>query len=234
MLDIFNVDSIQKKAQEIILRNEIETHQLFRGLLNDSFNSSEIESIGLEIFQVVLVFPRFLSAMITRIEDYKLRMDLVENLFEEHGRMKIEKVHSETYINFLKKIGLNEQTILNSRPNLPAIVYTRGILNLCLHENILEGLAALAVIEEIVARVSITTGKFARKFSAQEKGHVDHFSDHEVLDLAHSREIYQIVAHYAESQKDRVSKQELERSILLGLELGCYYQKSLYTDIISK
>lgn len=234
MLDISNVDSIQKKAQEIILKNEIETHPLFKGLLNDSFTPSQIESIGLEIFQVVLVFPRFLSAMITRIDDYKLRMDLVENLFEEHGRMKIDKVHSETYITFLKKIGLDENTILNSKPNLPTIVYTRGILNLCLNENILEGLAALAVIEEIVARVSITTGKFARKYSGHEKGHVDHFSDHEVLDLAHSREIYQIVALYAESQKGKVPQQELERSILLGIELGCYYQKSLYTDIITK
>lgn len=232
MLNIFNVDSIQKNAQEIIFKEEIETHDLFKGLLENSFSPAEIESIGLEIYQVVLVFPRFLSAMITRIDDYKLRMDLVENLFEEHGRMKVDKVHSETYVTFLNKLGIENAKIHKSRPGLPSIVYTRGVLQLCLQENILEGLAALAIIEEIVARVSISTGKFARNYGNRDKGHVDHFSDHEVLDLAHSREIYQLVALYAESQRMRISEEEMEQSIRLGLKLGCYYQKRLYDDIL--
>ena len=51
--------------------------------------------------------PRFLAALLTSIPDYRMRMPLVENLFEEHGRMSEKARPVETYRDFLKSLGLS-------------------------------------------------------------------------------------------------------------------------------
>ena len=105
--------------------------------------------IGLQIFHVVDHFPRFLAALLTSIPDYRMRMPLVENLFEEHGRMSEKAVHVETYRDFLKSLGLSAKDIEASRPLIPVIAYNRAVTDLCLHHPFPEGLGALGVIEEI-------------------------------------------------------------------------------------
>jgi pyrroloquinoline-quinone synthase len=168
-------------------------------------------------------FPRFLAALLSNVPDYKLRMPLVENLFEEHGRLNEAYVHCQTYRQFLIGIGLKEEEINRSKPIVPVIVYNRSMIDLCLHYPYAEGLSALGVVEEIVARVSPIIGAFARKEYESTDQHLFHFSSHETLDIAHAQEIYELAAlSYTE---------ENSSLILQGMNLGMYYHKQMYTGI---
>lgn len=125
------------------------------------FSPEQAMRAALQIYHVVEHFPRFLSAILTQIPDYRLRMPLVENLFEEHGRMNVQRVHLETYKQFLSGIGVTPEHLAASEPIIPVIAYNRAVTDLCLHYPYSEGLAALGVIEEIVARVSPLVGSYA-------------------------------------------------------------------------
>lgn len=218
------MEEIISISQKIFEREQIEKHELFERLKANSFSEQQIKFIGLQIYHVVLHFPRFLAAILSNIHDFKTRMPLVENLFEEHGRLNIAYVHSETYKTFLKGIGITEDEIKNSRPSIPVIAYNRAVTDLCLHHSFIEGLSALAVIEEIVARVSPLIGSYAKRAFTQQKESLFHFTSHETLDIEHAREIYELVDAHANEHNIETIRQ--------GMELGMYYHRRMYSDII--
>ncbi|WP_099353340.1 TenA family transcriptional regulator [Fredinandcohnia onubensis] len=203
---------------------KIERHPLFVALAKGEFSEEQQKEIALQIYHVVLYFPRFLSAILTNMSDFRMRMPLVENLFEEHGKMNEKYVHSETYKQFLKGIGISEEEMNESEPCIPVLAYNRALTDLCLHYHYLEGLAALGVIEEIVARVSPLVGQFAKNTYGNENKSLVHFTDHEVLDVQHANEIYEVVAQGYEGEQKRI----IER----GLKFGMYYHSRMYTDIL--
>lgn len=215
---------LKKITDTMFNERKIEEHALFVAMKNGEFSPEQRKEIALQIYHVVLYFPRFLSAILTNMSDYRMRMPLVENLFEEHGKMNEKYVHSETYKQFLVGIGITEQEIKESKPSIPVIAYNRALTDLCLHYHYLEGLAALGVIEEIVARVSPLVGNFAKNTFGSENQSLVHFTDHEVLDVQHANEIYEVVALGYEGQQREIIHQ--------GLELGMYYHAKMYTDIL--
>lgn len=209
---------------DIFSEAAIEQHSLFEALENRRLNDRQIREAALQIYHVVLHFPRFLSAILTSIDDYNVRMPLVDNLYEEHGRLNAAYVHSETYKQFLMGIGISDQEISDSKAIVPVIAYNRAVTDLCLHHSFLEGLAALGVIEEIVARVSPLIGKFALQHFSGKEASLFHFTSHETLDLSHSRELYELAElHYSPENREK---------IVQGFRLGMYYHSRLYDDIL--
>jgi pyrroloquinoline quinone (PQQ) biosynthesis protein C len=133
-------------------------------------------------------------------------------------------VHSETYRTFLTGLKFTEQEILESEPSIPVVAYTRAVTDLCLHYNFLEGLAALGVIEEIVARVSPIVGRYCKQNFSAAGDSLFHFTSHETLDIEHANEIYEVVANFYEGENKKVIEK--------GLSLGMYYHRRLYSDIM--
>jgi pyrroloquinoline quinone (PQQ) biosynthesis protein C len=201
----------------------IEEHPLFRRLEGGTLSTPQVQQLALQIHHVVDHFPRFLAALLSNIPDYRLRMPLVDNLFEEHGRMNARAVHVETYRDFLRATGLSDADIAASRPAIPVLAYTRALSDLCLHHPFPEGLGALGVIEEIVARVSPIVARFALQNLGTGPGSLGHFADHATLDITHANEIYEV----AFSLPGALAREQVQR----GMALGLYYHRRLYTDL---
>ncbi len=216
---------VKQLTNALFSRHQVEHHPLFERMRENRFSPPQAKEFALQIYHVVKHFPRFLSAIITNIPDYTLRMPLVENLFEEHGRMNVSQVHLETYKQFLFGIGITPDELAKSEPIIPVIAYNRAVTDLCLHYPYPEGLAALGVIEEIVARVSPLVGAYATAYYQSGKRDLAHFTDHETLDVTHANEIYELVARIYEGDNRAL----IER----GLQLGMYYHTRLYSDILA-
>jgi pyrroloquinoline quinone (PQQ) biosynthesis protein C len=210
---------------ELFASQRVEQHALFLLLEGDRLTVDEARAIGLDIFHVVDAFPRFLAAVLTHIGDYRERMNLVENLYAEHGRMREEQVHVVTYRSFLHALGLSDAQIDASEPGLAAQAYVRALLALCGREEPAEALGALGVIEEVVARVSPIVGRYGSRGLRAGASMGSHFSVHEALDLSHADEIYRLAAH--------TCARGLENDVRRGIALGFYYQTRLYTDLVS-
>jgi len=217
--------AFNETVKALFKQEPVEQHPLFTALATGKLGEAQIHEAALQIYHVVLHFPRFLSAILTNIDDYQTRMPLVENLYEEHGRLNAAYVHSETYRQFLTGIGLGDDAIRSSGPIVPVIAYNRAVTDLCLHYPSSEGLAALGVIEEIVARVSPLVARFALGHFKKEDPSLFHFTSHETLDLSHSAEIYELV-----EQRWHPAN---ETAIRRGLALGMYYHRRLYDDILT-
>ena len=211
-------------ATRLLSQEAPEDHPFYRAMKDGSLSLEKAQQAALEIRHVVAHFPRFLAALIANIPDYRERMDLVENLYYEHGKMNESEVHEVTYRRFLHSLDISEEAIEAHEPGLPALVYTRAVHDLCLHQEIAEGFGAIGVIEEIVARVSIAVSHYAARHLGQ-VGPDDHFGLHEVLDVTHADEIYALAEPYYKG----TGRQAVER----GMRLGHYYHLRLYSDIMA-
>lgn len=212
-------------ARSLFEASPIELHPLFAALEQGRLNPDEVRRIAIEIHHVVDHFPRLLAALLSSLPHWTLRMTLTENLFEEHGRMQPARVHVETYRAFLVGLGVDPEALAVARPSIPVIAYNRAVLDLCLHHPCAEGLGALGVIEEIVARASPLVARFCRSHSEGSNPSFGHFSDHQELDPTHAEELYEIAA--------RVAAAEGLGRVRQGMELGFYYHMRLYTDLLA-
>jgi hypothetical protein len=136
--------------------------------------------------------------------------------------MDVARVHVETYRAFLEGLGVDREALARSRPAICVLAYDRALFDLCLHHPRAEGLGALGVVEEIVARVSPVVARSVR--AARGNTSLGHFADHEVLDLSHADEIYELASGEADAHLPLV---------LQGMRLGWYYHRRLYTDLLA-
>ncbi len=215
--------NVKGAARELFDRDPIERHPLFVALGEGRLSHDATSIVAIQIFHVVDHFPRLIAAMLANLTDWRLRMPLADNLFEEHGRMDPARVHVETYRAFLGALGVDAATVARSRPTIPTLAYNRAILDLCLHHSAAEGLGALGVIEEIVARVSPLVARSTRMLR-RDGAALAHFSDHEVLDVSHANEIYEVASTFAAGEGLDVVRR--------GMELGWYYHRRLYGDLL--
>lgn len=226
-MSLMNEHSVPYEKQTIyalLQSEEVVTHPLIQRITEISLTQEQIKNIALNIYHVVKNFPRFLSAIVTNIGSHDINMVLVDNLYEEYGRMNKEDIHVETYCQFMQQLGITKEEINQSKPHICVIAYVRSVIDLCLHHPYLEGLAALGVIEDIVHQVSDIIGVTANK-KKKEQEKVYHFDEHKELDERHSDEIYDLLVY---------SNQEQFAQIERGLLLGIYYHKKLYTDILNE
>lgn len=216
---------VRMAARPLFIESPIEGHPLFVSMETQALDGVQARAIALDIHHVVEHFPRFLSAVITSIGDFRQRMKLVQNLYAEHGAMNPAHVHLVTYQGFLRALGISEATLVSHEPSIGAVAYVRAVLSLCQREDPSEALAALAVIEEVVARVSPIVGRWGQRHGATGAPAESHFNVHEKLDLSHAEEIYELAGHFWESR---------EASVRRGLALGMYYQRRLYSDLMEQ
>src|SRR5437588_2317095 len=73
-----------------------------------------------QFFFAVTFFPRPMAALIGRIPDPKLRLDILHNLVEEHGEFREDEFHHNTFQQFLRTIGSDPQQ-LNALHVWPAL-----------------------------------------------------------------------------------------------------------------
>lgn len=222
---MYNINKkILEKVEQLFAKYPTVDHELIVRLKSLDFSQSELYEIAERFYHVIYNFPRFLAAVIANWDDTIERMPLVENLFEEHGRMDLKKIHVHTYLDYLKEMGLDIKKIQSSKPSPAVISYVRSVLNSCSQEKPLEALGVIGIIEDIVHRVSAIVGQTTKE-NRKDITEVSHFGEHEVLDDQHSKEIYGMMM---------ISSKEDEFLALRGLTMGAFYHHQLYNNILQE
>lgn len=213
---------ILQKIAEVASRYPTVQHPLIAGIIHQQFDLEQMHLIAERFYHVIRNFPRFIARMIAHWDNTVDRMPLVENLFEEHGRMDTSKIHVNTYVDFLAEMGLDVERITKSEISPATFAYIHSVLDICSQGNQNLGLGALAYIEDIVHQVSavITAAVHQKRHD-----HVSHFSDHEVLDDQHSKEIYHML---------RLEQEHDRNASLTGITMGAYFHFQLYESILAE
>jgi pyrroloquinoline-quinone synthase len=215
---------ITARAQEVIRQCGILENPYLRALDDGRMGLQGFRITQEQFFFAVTFFPRPMAALVGRIPDPALRLDILHNLVEEHGDFQQERFHHNTFREFLRLIG-SDPDKLEAAPLWPALRAFNSVLTTaCVLDELEVGVACMGVIEQAFARISAAIGAGVVKRGWVKAERLVHYKLHAQIDERHAEEFFAVI-------EPRWHDPRARHFIEQGLGLGTYIFDRLYLDL---
>jgi pyrroloquinoline-quinone synthase len=197
----------------------------FRALRDGSFSREDFLETQVQFGHAVFFFSRPMMVLAGRISSAALRLPLLENVRDEHGRGDLSFSHEATFTRFLERLGVSQAEV-SVRPLWPEVrAFNTVLVGVCTLDDVATALATLGIIEDLFASISAELGRaiVSRGFLSSEA--LVHYRTHEELDELHAE------GFYAPLRARFVSEPALRYQVEQGLELGASVFLSLYRGL---
>ncbi|MFY2557397.1 TenA family transcriptional regulator [Corallococcus terminator] len=202
--------------------NVLETSPYLRALMDGSFERDDFLETQQQFFAAVAHFSRPMALLASRLPRPELRLPLVENVFDEHGRGALSHGHEHTFQLLLERLGASGERIQEGVFGPEVRKFNVALTGIAAFETPHTGLAVFGIIEDLFSGISLELGRgiVARGWLAADQ--VVHYPTHATLDEEHADGFYrQLDAPYDASPS---AARDIEQGLLLGghLFLGLY------------
>ena len=211
-------------ANAVLKQVDILRNPYLTSLQDGSMSLERFRESQEQFFFAVTFFPRPMAALVGRIADPRLRLDILHNLIEEHGEFREQQFHHSTFQTFLKTIGADAQK-LERMPLWPQVRAFNSVLTAaCVLDELEVGVACMGIIEHAFAQISATIGEAVvqRGWVAAER--LVHYKRHADIDERHAEEFFAVIEPAWDDEQRRYFIEQ-------GLELGAYIFDRLYRDL---
>ena len=219
--------SITTYAQGVLKRIAIMRNPYLVGLADGSMSRACFQLTQEQFFFAVTFFPRPMAALVGRVEDPHVRLNILHNLVEEHGEFDVRGFHHNTFREFLRRLGSKVET-LDATSIWPEVRAFNSVLTTaCVLDELEVGVACMGAIEQAFAGISaaIGGGVVNRGWLAAEQ--LIHYKLHAEIDERHAEEFFAVIG-------PRWGDRARRYYVMQGLELGAYIFDRLYRDLYSK
>jgi pyrroloquinoline-quinone synthase len=217
---------VTARAVQAIERSGLLTNPYLTALGNGTMQLEVFRRTQEQFFFAVTFFSRPMAALVGRIEDPKLRLDILHNLVEEHGDFHEERFHHNTFREFLRLIGTDPDR-LRTMPVWPAVRAFNSVLTAsCVLDELEVGIGCMGVIEQSFARISASIGSGVIKRGWVKPEQLVHYKLHAQIDERHAEEFFAVIEPSWEKPDRRYFIEQ-------GLDLGVYAFDRLYRDLCS-
>lgn len=177
-----------------------------------------------QFFFAVTFFPRPMAALVGRISDPRLRLDILHNLVEEHGEFQEQCFHHTTFQQFLRSIGSRPEQ-LEGTPLWPALRAFNSVLTAaCVLDELEVGVGCMGIIEYAFAGISAAIGSAVVRRGWVTSENLVHYKLHAAIDERHAEEFFAVIEPHWDDPHRRYFIEQ-------GLELGAYIFDRLYRDL---
>ncbi|MBM4391048.1 MAG: iron-containing redox enzyme family protein [Deltaproteobacteria bacterium] len=192
----------------------------------ETISREDFVETQVQFFWAVTFFSRPMSLLVGKIPRTGQRVEVLRNVWEEHGEGNTRGAHSATFREFLSRLdGLDDEGI-EARVLWPELrAFNTTLVGACLLDEWIVGAATLGMIEHMFQGISgaIGRGILARGWLRPEQ--LVHYDVHEQLDVRHSTDFFRAVASgIGKSTDDYYVEQGLMQgaAAFLGLYDGLY------------
>lgn len=196
----------------------------FHALRDGSLTREDFVETQLQFAHAVFFFSRPMLVLAGRVSSAQVRLPLLENVRDEHGRGDLSFSHEATFTRFLESLGVSKE--FWSRPLWPAVrAFNTVLAGVCTLDDVPTALATLGIIEDLFASISAEIGKgvVARGWLSADA--LVHYRTHEELDELHAE------GFYAPLRARFATEPALRYQVEQGLELGASVFLTLYRGL---
>ena len=218
---------VTARANEVIERVGVLQNSYFSGLASGEMDLECFRLTQEQFFFAVTFFPRPMAALVAKIPDPKMRLDILHNVVEEHGEFNVDEFHHTTFQRFLKSIGSDVSPLEDqSQWSLwaPVRAFNSWLTTSCVLDELEVGVACLGIQEYIFSDASAIIGKAVVENGWVSEEELIHYKLHAEIDKRHAEEIFAVVEPKWESHRYFIDQ---------GLELGAYIFDRMFRDLLS-
>ncbi|MBI3632561.1 MAG: iron-containing redox enzyme family protein [Candidatus Vogelbacteria bacterium] len=212
---------------QIILK-ETNYHQnpYFVALKNGEFSKEDFIETQIQFYWAVIFFSRPMAVLAAKIPEPKLRLEILRNVWEEHGEGDISKMHGNTFKTLLSRLGNVQEKDMQTRALWPEIrSFNENLIAACTLDHYLVGCGAMGIIERMFVDISFWIGSTITDRGWLTKEQMIHYNLHEELDIKHSKDFFDVL--------DTTWNQDIKNQYRIeqGLRLGAYIFNTLYRSL---
>jgi len=204
---------------------DFNNHPYFKWVLDPNTTLEEYRKTQIPFRYAIEHFSRSMSAVLAQIPRMEDRMEVYENVAEEHGEGKLENSHRDSFMVFLKSIGVQQDEIDVECPIRMSGFY-EGLLNYALTKPYEIAAALMGTIEYLHCNVAELQ---ARALHDRFWGDYDaqyHYRLHKEIDVGHAKDLYEVCEENWE-RGGELSRERMAYSMLLA----AHYLWRLFDDM---
>tara|TARA_R110002110_G_C13469307_1_gene719844 strand:- start:11941 stop:12675 length:735 start_codon:yes stop_codon:yes gene_type:complete len=223
-------------GQELVVQDLINTvlshinyheNSYFKALKEKTFEKNDFIETQIQFYFAVLFFSRPMAAAAAKIPDPKQRLEVIRNVWEEHGEGDFNNIHGHTFSELLFRLGVKDIEAVNKRALWPATrQFNTTLAGATVLDEYLVGVGLMGIIEQMFSEISAWLGQaiVANNWLTQEN--LIHYDLHEELDIKHAKDFFDVIEPtWKNGSKD-------DRYIIeQGIWLGAFTFNELYENL---
>jgi pyrroloquinoline-quinone synthase len=217
---------MQRLIDDILAETGYAQNPYFTALAGGDLSKDDFIETQIQFYHAVIFFSRPMAALAAKIPTHEQRLEVLRNVWEEHGQGDLGQVHGATFEELLFRLAGVSREDIERRALWPEVrMFNTTLVGACVLDEHLVGCAAMGMIERMFAEISGWIGRavVARGWLPAER--MTHYSLHESLDLRHAQDFFDVLRPAWDA--DPTHRYYIEQ----GLRLGATAFNGLYEGL---
>jgi hypothetical protein len=193
------------------------------------FDKNDFLETQIQFYFAVIFFSRPMATLAAKIPTPELRMEVLRNVWEEHGEGDAQLVHGATFVELLSRLDNSiTQKEINTRSLWPEVrIFNTTLIGSCALDDYLIGAGVMGIIERMFSDISTVLGKGIVRRGWLPPESMIHYNIHEELDIKHSQDFFNVLeSSWKRGAQDRYHIEQ-------GLRMGAVLFNDLYHGLFN-
>lgn len=198
----------------------------FTTLRDGTFTREDFVETQVQFFWAVTFFSRPMALLVAKLPRTGQRIEVLRNVWEEHGEGNSRLSHTATFVEFLDRLGGLSETEIEARALWPEVrAFNSALVGACLLDEWLVGAATLGMIERMFGEISGEIGECVVSRGWLSTDRIIHYDVHRSLDVRHANDFFATTAGGLRSSADDYY---VEQGLMQGAALFLQLYGSLF------
>jgi len=146
---------MKETIEEILADIDYRENPYFVSLRDGSMEKEDFVETQIQFFGAVIFFSRPMAAVAAKIPGAQRRLEVVRNVWEEHGEGDARLMHGTTFEVLLAKLGIVDREEVLARALWPEVrQFNTTLTGACVMDEFLVGVSVLGIIEHMFSDIS--------------------------------------------------------------------------------
>jgi pyrroloquinoline quinone (PQQ) biosynthesis protein C/2-polyprenyl-3-methyl-5-hydroxy-6-metoxy-1,4-benzoquinol methylase len=209
---------LRAALEDAIAEWPLESHPFLQRFSEGGFDQDAIRWWAIKMLPGSNRFNQAFLKVTARVDDYRARILLLNNVYSEHGELNPDGAHVALFMRFMRGIGCSRIDVHEDDGafRVPELRFKR--FEIQDNEPVIWSLGRFAAIECVLPGVFVKYIEGLRKiFPGIDDHTIEYFPIHCVLDPEHTDQLLQVASLYVNSDIDVMTFQDGVRDMLLSM-----------------
>ena len=198
----------------------------FAALRDGTFAKDDFVETQIQFFYAVVFFSRPMAVIAAKIPSAEMRVEVMRNVWEEHGEGEPEHMHGATFRLLLERLGGITLKDIESRVLWPELrAFNTALIGCATMDDWEVGTACFGIIERMFVDFSSWIGKAIIDQGWLPEDQLVHYKLHEEVDVRHSADFFSVLERSGEMDS------RMRYCVEQGLRMGAYLFDQLYAGM---
>ena len=218
--------TLNELIEQILKATNYRENPYFVNLREKTFEKEDFVETQMQFFYAVIFFSRPMAALEAKIPTPELRLEVLRNVWEEHGEGSLRHGHGRTFLEFLKRLdGVTEDDVYRRGLWPDVRIFNTTLSGVSVLDDFIVAVGALGMIERMFSDISAWIGQGVMANGWLKESEMIHYKLHQELDIKHSEDFFKILE--TPFQKSAENRYLIEQ----GLRLGATVFNNLYAGL---